>query len=286
LLTVPTRVMNVLTVITAKGHNHLKYFTIDNENDIRVHASAQEADAVANAERFSTSAGLSKLADTWSATRLVEVWNSLPGASSIKKFTDRRTASTRIWKAIQSLGETPAAKSEAVPAELPGTKLTPETIEAAVPASFQPDPQVVEAAPASQPGTPIVSPETQKEAAVEPGAAEEPVSLVATVETVTNAGTQGADVAPTPRVATKKVTPAKKAPTGETKLKAVREGSKTDLAIAMMKRPGGATLTELTEAFGWQAHTVRGFMAGAMKKAGIEVESFKARQDHLAKSVS
>jgi hypothetical protein len=26
---------------------------------------------------------------------------------------------------------------------------------------------------------------------------------------------------------------------------------------------------------GWQAHTVRGFMAGAMKKAGYEVESFK-----------
>jgi hypothetical protein len=26
---------------------------------------------------------------------------------------------------------------------------------------------------------------------------------------------------------------------------------------------------------GWQRHTVRGFMAGAMKKAGFTVESFK-----------
>ena len=26
---------------------------------------------------------------------------------------------------------------------------------------------------------------------------------------------------------------------------------------------------------GWQAHTVRGFMAGAMKKAGCAVDSFK-----------
>jgi hypothetical protein len=27
---------------------------------------------------------------------------------------------------------------------------------------------------------------------------------------------------------------------------------------------------------GWQKHTVRGFMAGAMKKAGYKVESFKS----------
>ena len=29
------------------------------------------------------------------------------------------------------------------------------------------------------------------------------------------------------------------------------------------------------EEMGWQAHTVRGFMAGALKGAGYEVESFK-----------
>jgi Protein of unknown function (DUF3489) len=29
------------------------------------------------------------------------------------------------------------------------------------------------------------------------------------------------------------------------------------------------------EKMGWQAHTVRGFMAGALKGAGHEVESFK-----------
>ena len=32
---------------------------------------------------------------------------------------------------------------------------------------------------------------------------------------------------------------------------------------------------EIMEKMGWRRHTVRGFMAGAMKKAGYTVESFK-----------
>jgi Protein of unknown function (DUF3489) len=43
----------------------------------------------------------------------------------------------------------------------------------------------------------------------------------------------------------------------------------------MLQRGGGATLTEIMEKMGWQRHTVRGFIAGAMKKAGYSVESFK-----------
>jgi len=34
-------------------------------------------------------------------------------------------------------------------------------------------------------------------------------------------------------------------------------------------------LVEIMEKMGWRRHTVRGFMAGAMKKAGYTVESFK-----------
>ena len=44
---------------------------------------------------------------------------------------------------------------------------------------------------------------------------------------------------------------------------------------AMLQREGGATLAEIMQQMGWQKHTVRGFMAGAMKKAGYLVESFK-----------
>jgi len=55
-----------------------------------------------------------------------------------------------------------------------------------------------------------------------------------------------------------------------------REGSKTAQVVAMLQRKGGATLEEIMEKMGWQKHTVRGFMAGAMKKAGYTVESFKS----------
>jgi len=57
---------------------------------------------------------------------------------------------------------------------------------------------------------------------------------------------------------------------------APREGSKTALAVAMLQRKNGATLAEMMDQMGWQKHTVRGFIAGAMKKAGYTVESFKS----------
>jgi hypothetical protein len=57
-----------------------------------------------------------------------------------------------------------------------------------------------------------------------------------------------------------------------------REGSKTAQVVAMLQRKNGATLEEIMEKMGWQKHTVRGFMAGAMKKAGYTVESFKSEK--------
>jgi hypothetical protein len=47
--------------------------------------------------------------------------------------------------------------------------------------------------------------------------------------------------------------------------------------IAMLKRPEGATIPQICEATGWQAHTVRGTFAGAFKKKlGLTVTSDKA----------
>jgi len=45
-----------------------------------------------------------------------------------------------------------------------------------------------------------------------------------------------------------------------------RAGTKQALLIEMLRRPEGATIDEITQATGWQRHTVRGAIAGALKK--------------------
>jgi hypothetical protein len=93
-------------------------------------------------------------------------------------------------------------------------------------------------------------------------------------------GAQAAKGAPAKAKASKKATPPKDAPKSKKAAKTQesagpRQGSKTAQVVAMLQRRNGATLAEIMEKMGWQKHTVRGFMAGAMKKAGYSVESFK-----------
>jgi len=53
-------------------------------------------------------------------------------------------------------------------------------------------------------------------------------------------------------------------------------GTKQALLIAMLQRPDGATMAEIIAATGWQAHSARGAMSGALgKKLGLEVVSAK-----------
>ena len=62
----------------------MKHFTIENEtNNIMVHASAEAAGAITNAEHFSSEKALAKIAADWPAARLVEIWNSLPGVTPV-----------------------------------------------------------------------------------------------------------------------------------------------------------------------------------------------------------
>src|ERR1700730_7800677 len=69
--------------------------------------------------------------------------------------------------------------------------------------------------------------------------------------------------------AAKKAAPAKKG--GD---KGERSNKKGEV-IAMMKRAKGATLAEIMEVTGWQAHTVRGFVSILGSKGGENVESTK-----------
>src|SRR5216684_1183954 len=84
-------------------------YMIDAQNSITALGS-QQADF--EGEIFASQQELADLAAKWPANRLVEVWNGIPGLTPVKKFTDRKSAVSRIWKAIQSLdggGATEAA---------------------------------------------------------------------------------------------------------------------------------------------------------------------------------
>lgn len=62
----------------------------------------------------------------------------------------------------------------------------------------------------------------------------------------------------------------------EAKPRTVRENTKQAALIDMLKRARGATVEEIAQALDWQHHTVRGAMAGALKKKlGLKIESEK-----------
>jgi uncharacterized protein DUF3489 len=156
----------------------------------------------------------------------------------VRKFKDRATAVTRIWKAIQSLGQA-APAAEAAPAPTQEDRETVQ-LEAAIPAATE-----------SAPATPVAS--QSPDAAPEAACAKKKSSR--------------AKKAPKP--ATKAAKPAGGGP---------RESSKAAQLIEMLKRAGGATLDEICTKFGWQHHTTRAMMSAGgslTKKHGITVASEK-----------
>ncbi len=246
----------------------MKTYTIENEtNNITVHATAQDAESIANAERFRNEAGLAKLAAQWPSARLVEIWNSLPGETPVKKFTDRKKAVARIWAAIQNL----AAR---VPAE-------------AAPVSEEPVAEVC-VEPVSEVAEAPLTDATNETAIAAPRGEVEPASTE-TPAVGTPVAPQTPDVAPPAPPSKKKATPAKKGAKASKKTpiaKPAREGSKTETILALMKQPGGATLQAIMDATGWQAHSVRGFVSGTLgKKMGLTVESIKGEDGQRSYSI-
>jgi Protein of unknown function (DUF3489) len=162
-------------------------FTIDKDDNITALASAAEAKRNLATERFRNAKELAKLAAAWPSSRLIEIWNSLPGVSPLRKFTSRQVAVNRIWTAIQSLAADDGERAGA------------------------------------------------------------------------GAGKRG-------RTA-KRATP----------VSGAREGSKTAMVLELLKRQEGAKLKEIMAATEWQAHSVRGFLSGTLrKKMGLQIESGKS----------
>src|ERR1019366_2432514 len=127
-------VMNVIAAVrTAQGdHTKMKHFTIDTENNITIHASRKAARDT-GAGVFSTEVQLADLIGP-DNKRLLEIWSSLPGVKPVTKFENRKKATERIWRAIQSLGG--PAGAEPAPAPEAAAKIA-----AAEPVAQPPQPE-------------------------------------------------------------------------------------------------------------------------------------------------
>jgi len=62
----------------------------------------------------------------------------------------------------------------------------------------------------------------------------------------------------------------------------VRSGSKQAQVIDLLRRDQGASIEEMMKATGWQAHSVRGVMSGALKKRlGLAIASTKEKRGRV-----
>ena len=66
-----------------------------------------------------------------------------------------------------------------------------------------------------------------------------------------------------------------------------RTDSKQALVVALIKRPEGASMEALINATGWQPHSVRGLLSGAIKKKlGLKVSSQKDGADRIYRTAA
>jgi hypothetical protein len=123
------------------------------------------------------------------------------------------------------------------------------------------------------------------------GEDEQRLMLVVTKAGLNAIGVEPADEAKTPPKAGEKAkrtqgkTPTTDAPgragrapkRGSGSQPTLRSGTKQAQVIELLRRPDGASIEELEKATGWQPHSVRGIIAGALKKKlGLTVTSKKA----------
>jgi hypothetical protein len=114
----------------------MKLFSIDADNTITTFAAAEQLPE--DQEHFATEKDFATVAANWPADRLVQVWNSFAGVAGfgadlkpVKKFTDRKSAVARIFKAIQKLDGAPDATPEPTPAPAAAPAKAPRAAKAA-----------------------------------------------------------------------------------------------------------------------------------------------------------
>lgn len=62
--------------------------------------------------------------------------------------------------------------------------------------------------------------------------------------------------------------------------------TRADVIVELTSRPGGATVAELTDATGWQPHTVRGYIAGTLRKRGHDIQARKMKGEPTRYTIS
>src|ERR1035438_6233895 len=124
----------------------MKHFSIDSDNNITVHASKKAARET-GAPVFASEVELADLIGP-DNKRLVEIWNSLAGVTPVTKFANRKVASERIWKAIQSLGDSPGVTPAPEP-QGPATPFDEVPAPAPTPEPIQPEPPLESDLPAT-----------------------------------------------------------------------------------------------------------------------------------------
>ena len=106
----------------------MRLFAIDADNTITAYTAAGQIPE--GQEQFASEKEFAKVAANWPADRLLQIWNSFAGVAGfgadlkpVKKFTDRKSAVVRIWKAIQKL-EVPTDTAATAPKAAKGATKT------------------------------------------------------------------------------------------------------------------------------------------------------------------
>lgn len=79
----------------------------------------------------------------------------------------------------------------------------------------------------------------------------------------------------------KNAPPAKAATSSKPRNKSAPPSSKLDQIVAALRSPKGASIGQLAKLTGWQVHSVRGALAGSLKKRGLRITSTKDDDERI-----